>query len=965
MRPLLLPVLCLLCWPLTVWAADPLAEGRRLFREGQYAAARPLLEEALVGPTRGEALGLLGELAWTTGDLVAAAQRAAQAEEVPGLEAPALLLRGRVAQAQGQYAAARGAYQEALALDTGNTRAKVLLGELHQYLGLKAEARRLLEPLLARDRLGGIASASELVLLGRAALALGKIRIGFDALDQATVVDPSSQEAQLHLGRAALSKEDWVHAQEGFEATARLNPHHPDALVGLARVRFATAATYDELEELRGRALQIAPGHADALRLGAEVALADQRAGEARRLLAPVLARNPADLDALALLGAAAALEDDDRQLQAALGRVRALHPRPAAFWTALGRSAERANRYPDAVTFARRALQADPEHLPALQVLGVNLTRTGREAEARRVLEQSHLRDGYSPQVVNLLNLFERGLGDYRTVPLAGGLTLRGQREELVLLDLFVAPLLEQLVVRYGRSYSLKLAGPVAVEVFHDPRWFAVRSVGLPAISGHGVSFGRLVTARSPSSNDFNWAYVFTHELAHVYGMQLSRYRVPRWLTEGLAELEAQTGRPEWRRRHQRALSGVLQEGRLPGILEQNAGFTHARRLGEAALAYQLAGLVVELLAESWGHAGVIALHRGLARGRPVAELLTELTGLTIRQLDERLQRWLTGRLAPLRDLWRAPTAGDLVEPPGQTPSTLPADPTALAALAAQLLLREPPAPPPDPAAALELAQRALASRPELPLALYVAGVASARLGRPAEATISLLRLTAGGVRSVEVALLLAQLLLTGGDPAGARAQLEEAARLDPEEPETFRLLALVARSQGDELRSREALRQLALLDPHDPVPSLLVASELLAAGNPAEAEAFVRRGIEAGLFSPVAHELAARVALAQHRPELALRHGFAASYLARLQPGRAWGRLATPPLAGAGEPAASLSTTAAALAATGKLAPAARALRVRLQRHRGAEGLAELLGELATVEGRGGGRAGARRAP
>ena len=69
-----------------------------------------------------------------------------------------------------------------------------------------------------------------------------------------------------------------------------------------------------------------------------------------------------------------------------------------------------------------------------------------------------------------------------------------------------------------------------------HDD--FAVRNVGLPGMIGAlGACFGRVVTLDSPRARppgDFNWGATLWHELAHVITLQMSKNRVPRWLTEG-----------------------------------------------------------------------------------------------------------------------------------------------------------------------------------------------------------------------------------------------------------------------------------------------------------------------------------------------------------------------------------------------------------------------------------------------
>ena len=59
----------------------------------------------------------------------------------------------------------------------------------------------------------------------------------------------------------------------------------------------------------------------------------------------------------------------------------------------------------------------------------------------------------------------------------------------------------------------------------------------------------------------------VLAHELAHVFSLQLSRSRVPRWLTEGLAELETARLRGEWRRQADLELAAAFAAGKLPSL--------------------------------------------------------------------------------------------------------------------------------------------------------------------------------------------------------------------------------------------------------------------------------------------------------------------------------------------------------------------------------------------------------------
>ena len=94
------------------------------------------------------------------------------------------------------------------------------------------------------------------------------------------------------------------------------------------------------------------------------------------------------------------------------------------------------------------------------------------------------------------------------------------------------------------------------------------------------------MITSQAPSNHAFNWGMVLTHELAHVFAIQLSRSRVPRWFTEGLSELETARLRPEWTRHDDAALYGACGAGELPPlVVAVERVRDRARRRGGARL--------------------------------------------------------------------------------------------------------------------------------------------------------------------------------------------------------------------------------------------------------------------------------------------------------------------------------------------------------------------------------------------
>ena len=198
------------------------------------------------------------------------------------------------------------------------------------------------------------------------------------------------------------------------------------------------------------------------------------------------------------------------------------------------------------------------------------------------------------------------------------------------------MAPFLEQRYADYVARYGFEPKGPVTFELYGDPHDFAVRTVGLPTIGVQGVCFGRVITSQAPTNHAFNWGMVFAHELAHVFAIELSHSRVPRWFTEGLSELETMRLRPEWARHDDVALYGAWKRGDLPPLTALSNGFSGARDPDEAARAYAHAALAIDFLDRRFGFRALREALAAYGRGEKDETVLGRLSGgMTAAALD------------------------------------------------------------------------------------------------------------------------------------------------------------------------------------------------------------------------------------------------------------------------------------------------------------------------------------------
>jgi tetratricopeptide (TPR) repeat protein len=124
-------------------------------------------------------------------------------------------------------------------------------------------------------------------------------------------------------------------------------------------------------------------------------------------------------------------------------------------------------------------------------------------------------------------------------------------------------------------------------------------------------------------------------HEVAHVFAIQLSKSRVPRWFTEGLSEYETARARPEWTRRTHAELYRALADGKLLPVTELNTGFTHARDVAHIVIAYHQASETVQFLIRRWGFPKAVEALKLYGNGKETRDVIPAITGLSVEKFD------------------------------------------------------------------------------------------------------------------------------------------------------------------------------------------------------------------------------------------------------------------------------------------------------------------------------------------
>ncbi len=790
-----------------------LTRARAALALGKYELAADELGK--VGGQSVDKLYLQTRLELWTGHYAEAAQTAAKASR-QGMDAKVRLApwHAEALAREGKQAAAIKVLRT-VESEPGAHRARLLLGDMLIRAGKRMQAEPPLREILAawqRDEIKDD-DAEGLAIAGRAASLLRMPKNANNLFNKAEKAGASRRvEALLWRAELFLDKYDPGHAGEVVRDAMKLAPDDPRVQVARARVKLAQTMDFAAAEEHVNRALKVDPKLSEAFFVRAGLALRTMDIPGAMKAVEAGLAVNSADLELLSMKAAARFLAEDQVGFAALEKQVLSLNAEFSRFYSIVGSYAEWEHRYDDIVKMMRKAVAVDPGDTKAFAQLGMNLIRAGDEKAGLTELRRAWAQDKFNVRVFNTLNLYEKTIAnDYMTVD-GATFKIRYHKDEKAILERYVPQMLNQawgsMVKRYGFTPKV----PVGIELYADSQSFSIRTSGLPNVGIQGVCFGQTLAALSPGAASFNWGMVLWHELAHVFHIQMSKNRVPRWFTEGLAEYESIIVRDEWRREEHRALYFGLRDGKIPKVASFNRAFTHVESSRDVVMAYFAASQIAVFLAEEFGFAKVVSHLPGWASGKSTSVVVQESLGISADELDRRYRAWLKKRLARydkqfVPDLTPPKSAEAAREAVAKDPkNTRNKVKLALALFAAGN--------EPEAVATLKLALR---ENPNEPLGLYLK-----------------LRLALGNKKLEEADKLIAQLIKTGSDGYAVRLkaadiaeirenademkkQLFAAHNFDPVQAEPLAALYDLSKKAKDEQGQLWALRKLARLEQHD----------------------------------------------------------------------------------------------------------------------------------------------------
>lgn len=544
------------------------------------------------------------------------------------------------------------------------------------YVGEKQAARECFERL---------SSHSQILVRANAAAALGDVREANKRFRQAAS-DSNDPIIKTHWAKVYLQTHQVSDAVSLLREALVNDPEFLPAQLGMIE---ATMETFSG--EARSQLIAIldaAPENTQALMLQASIELELKNTDVARAILAkakPLLEANGQPLLEYYTLQAGANLLEA-KPIDEWVDKALALNPVYGDIYSSVAHYYIITYRYREAVDLYKKAITLDPELANAQRDLGINYLRINNIFGARYHIREAFELDPFDAETVNTLRLLDKLDGMRLSsvdVPdpnnpeqTIGRVLIRLDREDADALEPYVKDLAVEAVQLFTERYQFRLRRPMIVEMYHEHDDFGVRTVSTPGIGLLGVTFGYLTAMDSPKarpSTNFHWGSLLWHEVVHVFTLEATNHKLPRWLSEGLSVYEEwNTGPSGDRAIPNGTLIAIAKQDFLP-IDTLDSGFVRPTYNGQVQVSYTQAGLICDYISKTWGHEALVVMLQSFANGESTNAALQAAIGMDGQSFDSlfinhieaefgELSRSLDDYQVAMRQLGRAVQANDWV---------------------------------------------------------------------------------------------------------------------------------------------------------------------------------------------------------------------------------------------------------------------------------------------------------------
>lgn len=552
----------------------------------------------------------------------------------------AYMLRGKHTEAKSAFGKAAQA-RSPVAID-----AQLQLGLLLKRLGDFTQSRELFATVFERAN----ATGDRLGLAAQALHYLERYKESNRLFKQVTEQNAKDFETWIAWGNLFLEKYNPAEAASVFADVLKLNPKHPEAILGLALCRGESAG--EEVEQLLARALEVNPNLEAAHVARAQFAVQAEAFEDAERGISVCFKINPHSLEAHTLKAVLRYAQGQDAAMQGSIQDALQINLKYGEVFEALGHFCVTQRLYVESVEFFKKAIETNPRLWKAYAALGANLMRIGEEKAAKEILDRGFENDPYNVWTFNTLKLIDSyAQFEESKTP---SFNVRLHQKESKLLSNYVPDLLEEAFQTLSNKYHFTPGTPIYFEMFPDHEDFAVRTMGVPGLGALGVCFGRGVVMDSPSARPkgtFNWGSTLWHEFAHVVTLQATDHRVPRWFTEGLSVMEEHRARPGWGDDLNLEIVKAIQGKKLLPIAELNRGFLRPQSPGQLQLSYFQAGQTCEFIEKEFGFKAILKMLQLFKARASLSETLKQALDRTPGLFDQQFNAYVDAQYARITE--------------------------------------------------------------------------------------------------------------------------------------------------------------------------------------------------------------------------------------------------------------------------------------------------------------------------
>jgi len=462
------------------------------------------------------------------------------------------------------------------------------------------------------------------------------------AFKAAVAAHPKDPELRVRWGRLFLERYNRKDSADLFNEALAIKTSYAPAILGLALV--ADETFEGKALSLAQKALEADPKLVEARELMARLKLEDSDSKGAVAEADTALRLQPDAKDALAIRAAVELLAD--KSPEPWLGKMIGKDPHYGRGFETIAHFLVLNRRYDEGIEYYKKAVAASPYLDSAYSELGINLMRMGREPEARQALETAFNHGWKDDATVNSLRLMDsyKNFVTFKT----NNTILRLQQKEADVLHPYFETEMKRAMAAYEKKYQMHLGRPVQVEVYPDHEDFAVRTMGMPGLGALGVTFGDVVAMDSPSGRrpgDFHWASTLWHEMSHVYVLTATKFRVPRWFTEGVAVHEETAAAPDWGDRLTPDVIQAIKTKKLLPVAEIDRGFIHPLYPGQVIVSYFQAGKICDYISQKWGEGKLLDMIHAFAQTTTTEAVIEKQLGLQPAEFDKQFMAWLDGQ--------------------------------------------------------------------------------------------------------------------------------------------------------------------------------------------------------------------------------------------------------------------------------------------------------------------------------